>query len=271
MLNPGIDRTISRGVRAGGYILVIFLAHCLVVHAEPIKVAIYNHSGDTARGPKNLKRLLDDSSRFQCETVTPEGIRENVLEGFDLLIVPGGSASKQANLLEESGRDRVREFVRQGGGYMGICAGAYLASSDYPWSLHILNAKVIDRAHWARGTGQARLTLTLSGQSLLKEQENVEVYYGQGPLLGPDTKDSLPAYESLATYASEIAEKGAPQGVMVGTTAIARTAYGQGRVICFSPHCEVSGGPNEMIIHAVLWVTKRDEESVSSSSDSVLE
>ena len=47
--------------------------------------------------------------------------------------------------LDGLGRDAIREFVRAGGGYIGVCAGAYLAASDKDYQLSILNARVVDR------------------------------------------------------------------------------------------------------------------------------
>lgn len=228
--------------------------------AQTIRVAIYDHSDGSAKSPKALRTILTDEAGFTCLKVTPQDIRDGKLSDCDLLIVPGGSGSLQSKRLEQAGRDQIRSFVQNGGGYVGICAGSYLATSDYTWSLHLLNAKVLDRAHWARGTGEVRLKITDSGQSLLQENaDEVACYYGQGPLLIPDTKPDLPAYEALAEYATEIAEKGAPMGVMIGTTAIARSHFGKGRVICYSPHPEQSGGPNHLLLHGVRWVAGNEE------------
>jgi hypothetical protein len=52
-------------------------------------------------------------------------------EAFDVFLVPGGSSSKYSCLLGPSGRTEVRNFVRAGGGYCGVCAGAFLALSDW--------------------------------------------------------------------------------------------------------------------------------------------
>jgi glutamine amidotransferase-like uncharacterized protein len=222
-------------------------------------VAVYDTTGGTAKGPKNLASFLVQDAGFRCEFLTPAEIRDGRLDSFDVLIMPGGSGSKQAATLEPAGCGVIKAFVRDGGGYLGICAGSYLASSQYEWSLNLLNAQVFDREHWARGTGQVQLTVTPAGRDLLFiDQPQIEVYYGQGPLLVPDDEPDLPAYEVLAEYASEIARKGAPTGVMVGTTAIARAPYGKGRVICFSPHCEVTDGPRHMVAAAVLWAAGRD-------------
>jgi glutamine amidotransferase-like uncharacterized protein len=231
--------------------------------SSKIRVAIYDHSSGTASGPKALRRCLTEEAGFECVRVTPEDVQGDALSRFDVLIMPGGSGSAQARKLGDDGRDRVRRFVRDGGGYVGICAGSYLASSHYEWSLHLLNAQVHDRAHWARGTGQVTLTMTPAGQIALGESdEEIDVYYGQGPLLVPDTKPDLPAFEPLAKYATEIAKNGAPSGVMIGTTAIARAQFGRGRVICYSPHPEVSGGPNHLIVAGIEWAAGEVSEPV---------
>src|SRR5690606_30709410 len=97
----------------------------------PIRVAIYDHSETIAKGPKNLMRFLTPEVGFECTRVTPEEIRNGVLKDYDVLIMPGGSASLQSKNLEEKGREVIREFVRNGGGYVGICAGSYLATTHY--------------------------------------------------------------------------------------------------------------------------------------------
>ncbi|TWT34379.1 BPL-N domain-containing protein [Blastopirellula retiformator] len=222
-----------------------------------IRVALYSHADVESKtsGPSNLQRFLSPENGFETAIVSPEDIRGGVLKNFDVLIMPGGMGSSQAKHLEESGCETVKNFVREGGGYVGICAGSYLASSHYTWSLGIINAKVWDRAHWARGTGKVSLGLTSAGQEVLQsEKAKLDCYYGQGPLLVPHNSPDLPGYEVLATYETEIAKKGAPEGAMVGTHAIVRTTYGGGRVMCFSPHPEKPGGPNAIMMEGIRWV-----------------
>lgn len=221
---------------------------------SPARVAIYDHSDGSAAGPQNLMQFLTEQEGFECQRVTPTEIQEGILKDFDVLIIPGGSGSLQSKKLEEAGLQQVRQFVKAGGGYVGICAGSYLASTQYSWSLGLINARVWDRAHWARGTGDVQLAMTASGRRLLNEvQPQVKVMYGQGPLLLPDTQPDLPGYEVLAEYQTEVALKGAPEGSMVGTHAIIRSKYGDGRVICFSPHPEKQGGPRHLMLAGVRW------------------
>lgn len=219
-----------------------------------IRVAIYDHSTGTANGPKNLMRILTPDAGYESVRLTPAEIRDGKLAEFDVLIMPGGSGSKQAAMLKEAGRSVIRDFVSKGGGYVGICAGSYLASSHYDWSLDIINARVWDRAHWARGTGAVTLGVSDNGKALFSSELNeVDVYYGQGPLLIPGSNSDLEPYEVLAVYETEIASKGAPKNSMTGTHAIVRAKFGEGKVICYSPHPESSDGPNWMIEKGVRW------------------
>ena len=169
-----------------------------------------------------------------------------------MLIQPGGSGGGQGRHLAEEGREQIRNFIANGGGYIGICGGAYLASADYEWSLHVLDAKVLDRKHWARGHGMVEVEITEHGQSVLSlNNPRLSIHYGQGPLLAPANRDDIEDYEVIASYETEIAKNGAPKGVMRGTTAIACGRFGRGRVLCFSPHPEMTEGLESLVLHAI--------------------
>ena len=224
---------------------------------KPIRVAVFSDAGvsDKVGG---LIELLNTHTELRVAKVDGTDIRGGKLSGFDVVLVPGGSGSKEAAALEESGRTEIRSFVERGGGYLGICAGAYLASADYTWSLHILDAKVLDRAHWARGVGDVEVSLTTAGQKLLGADNDREtILYWQGPLLAPAGKSEIPDFETLGTFATEIAKNGAPTGVMIGTTAIARGNFGAGRVLCFSPHPERTEAVQGQVLKAIQWAAGR--------------
>jgi glutamine amidotransferase-like uncharacterized protein len=232
-----------------------------------IRVAIYDAAPETSKGPGNLLRFLTPKYGFSAQRVTADAIRSGCLDDVDVLIMPGGSGSKQAAQLGEDGRAKIRAFVRDGGGYVGICAGSYLATTHYEWSLGLINAQVWDRAHWARGGGEVALRMSDAGWRLLGRGGSVVVQYNQGPLLVPDDNTDLPGYEVLAVFETEVAEKGAPVGAMTGTHAIIRSTYGAGRVICYSPHPEVLEGPNSLIAAGVAWVGRADPKKVHALAE----
>jgi glutamine amidotransferase-like uncharacterized protein len=221
---------------------------------KPIRVAVFADAGVTKTDIPRVKHCLPASQGFDVKTITAEQIRGGDLENFDVLIHPGGSASKQASTLGEKGRLAVKKFVADGGGFIGICAGAYLASAEYPWSLNLLDAHVLDRAHWARGEGEVRLKLSRMGMSALASEKTMcDIHYENGPLLGPGEKDDIDDYEPLAKFETEITKNGAPPGAMKGTTAIARGKFGKGRVVCFSPHPEKTPGREAFLQQATRW------------------
>lgn len=219
---------------------------------KKIRAAVFDDQGVGA-SLKDLIAALEACPRITFERLSAEDVRAGKLADFDVLIQPGGGASKQAQSLEAEGRAVVRKFVQQGGGYVGFCAGAYLASCDYDWSLGILDAKVLDKQHWNRGFGEVRLTLTPTGRTVLGADEKVSIYYHQGPLLASAENPQIPDYEALAFFETEIAKNGATEGVMRGTTAVARGRFGQGRVFCFSPHPEKTAGLASFVHRAVCW------------------
>ena len=244
--------------------LMIGLVGSLACGGDPLRIAVFEGNGVGRSTDKLIAAIQGQSDADQVTVVriSADDIRAGGLTNVEVLVHPGGSGSKQGKSLGEDGRRLVRQFVEQGGGYLGVCAGAYLATNDYDWSLDLIDAKVVDRMHWARGTGSVKLRLSDDGIAFFEQMPTIDLHYGQGPLLARREWDDVdvPDYESLAIYDSEIATKGAPKGIMKGTSAIVRCRYGSGRVFCFSPHPELTDGKSQMIATAVAWLAA-DEKS----------
>jgi glutamine amidotransferase-like uncharacterized protein/N-formylglutamate amidohydrolase len=230
-----------------------------------IDVALYTGTG-AAQARAKLLETLRAKSNVRVHDLSAEDIRQGKLAGMEIVLHPGGSGGGQGRALGEEGREAVRQFIADGGGYIGICAGAYLATCHYDWSLHILDAHVIDREHWARGTGTVDITLTDSAKEFFTtDQAIAAVRYANGPLLAPAQNDKVADYEAIATYKGEIAKNGAPTGVMPGTTAIARGDFEKGKVVCFSCHPESSAGQEFMLHEAIDWVAGKTQPSSTLS------
>ena len=254
---------------------LVILALCLAAPAlgvradeavppRPLRIAIYSDAG-TSKSRQNVLKVLKDLPHLTVEPVLVDDVVAGRLDGFDVVIHPGGSGGGQGRALGEDGRKQVRRFIEQGGGYVGVCAGAYLATCDYEWSLNVLDAKVVDRKHWARGFGNVDIALTEQGRRLLDADcQTLTIYYHQGPLLAPAGNPDIDDYEPLAIYEGEIAEKGAPRGVMPGTTAIAAGRHGNGRVICFSPHPERTPGWEKLLVRGVTWAARKAKTQAPS-------
>jgi len=244
-------------------VLLLITAASASGNDAPIRVAVFQGAGVGASSEDligALKQAADE--KFEVVRLTAKEIRDGKLVNVDVLVHPGGSGSKQGKALGEEGRRVVRKYVSEGGGLLGVCGGAYLATNDYTWSLNLIDAKVLDRKHWARGNGTVTLKLSPKGSEFFRHDgDEMVIHYAQGPLLARREWDDpeVPDYESLAIFATEIAKNGAPAGVMAGTSAAVRCEYGNGRVFCFSPHPELTDGRHHLIPLVVTWLAARKQ------------
>ena len=225
---------------------------------EKLVVGIYDGPG-SGRPMPFVTDLMNGLSEVEAHPIHPVEIQSGGLASFDVVLFPGGMASHQFDALAVQGRRAVQEFVRGGGGYIGICAGAYLAARQpYTWGLNLLNAEIVDHDHWARGIGTVQIELTAAGQRVFEARSGrIDYHYGNGPIFSPAEQGDLPACEVLAWYRSGIGVNGADPQVMVDTPAILAGKYGRGRVLVSSGHSEWSAGIEAYLLRYVEWVGRR--------------
>jgi predicted deacylase/glutamine amidotransferase-like uncharacterized protein len=222
------------------------------------RVAIFEGAGSGSSGISNVFKILNARPDMQVKIVKAEDIRAGALNHFDMVAFTGGSGSKQAATLGEEARNDVRAFVEKGGRYMGICAGSYLATSGYPWSLHIINAKTVS-PKWYRGKpAMVDLELTEKGAEVFGKFGNTNLHtsvrYHNGPIVKPADAPELPPYEPLAYFRTEVVTNDVPVGLMINSPAIITGSFGKGHVLCISPHPEATEGLEYLISKAVDWL-----------------
>lgn len=93
-------------------------------------IAIYNDEGTSDLGVYCIKKYLEDIGQAY-ETVDAEDIKNGALSTCSVLIMPGGRDLPYKEKLGTVGNEKIREFVKNGGTYVGICAGAYYACSHF--------------------------------------------------------------------------------------------------------------------------------------------
>ncbi|MES2595244.1 MAG: BPL-N domain-containing protein [Verrucomicrobiota bacterium] len=217
-----------------------------------IRVALYDDSGSAGQGVPKVSEQLGKCSDIEVIKLNRDGIRAG-LDGYDVVIFTGGTSGRQANTIGVVGREQVRRFIKAGGGYVGICAGAYLACDGFSWGLKILDAKT-PSPKWERGIAELKIESTDDGQKLLGLPAETMVKYHNGPLLVPANNPAIPDFEPLTFFRTEIAKNGSPPDIMVNTPAVVQGQFGAGRVIVCSPHPEQSTGLDRWIEHAVRAV-----------------
>jgi putative intracellular protease/amidase len=231
---------------------------------SPVRIAIFQAEEGDDEPLKPFVEIQETDLTSACEPVSSADIRGGVLQRFGVVIFPGGSGSRQSEALGEAGKRAVREFVRAGGGFVGICGGAFLATAGYDWSLALVNAKALTgdtdipgvgtKSMVARGGGIVQVELTEAGKRVLGDLPQFDVSYSGGPILSPARRRDLPQYATLAEFRSEVWQYEPQRGTMIDTPAIVAARFGMGYVILSSPHPEMARRLHPLIRRAILAV-----------------
>lgn len=230
-----------------------------VGQTEEISIALYVGLGAGEKGIENIKRNISQVMKIQPVELSSENIVTEDLSKFDVIIFPGGRAPKQAIGLGEEGKEKIRSFIKEGGGYLGVCAGMYLATVRFEWSLGILNAETkVKNDEWRRGQGFVDIELTKEGKEIFKNsEERFKCRYNNGPIIQPANKTDLPAFTTIAYFRSEISENATPEGIMINTPAAVSAMYGKGKVFAVATHAENTPGLENFIPTVLEWLVKK--------------
>ncbi|MBO7206691.1 MAG: hypothetical protein J6W10_03670 [Kiritimatiellae bacterium] len=83
---------------------------------RPLKVAVFVDAGARNTGAFRWLEITARSKNVIAVPVDGEAVRNNALDSMDVLVMPGGSSVAEAKTLGEKGREKIRSFVRNGGG-----------------------------------------------------------------------------------------------------------------------------------------------------------
>ena len=138
---------------------------------------------------------------------------------FRMIYVNGGKAGSHARSLGEEGRARVQEYLRNGGSYLGTCAGAFIATKGTIVNTELKNADVYFGI-WPGYAKRTRLLKSNTGMALPTKSPLLryfdfggdkrvdEVRHNGGYLAYNNKNSSLPkGTEVLARYIFENTQK----------------------------------------------------------------
>jgi glutamine amidotransferase-like uncharacterized protein len=103
--------------------------------AASIRVALYAGNGTSAVSRGNytnaLTQLVATAAISSFKALEAGDVAGLSASDFDCVIFPGGGGGSEAAAIGASGSAAVQAFVKTGGkGYIGTCAGGYLAGHD---------------------------------------------------------------------------------------------------------------------------------------------
>lgn len=194
---------------------------------EGVRVAIYNDSGvleSSAVALLNMFRWMNAEVNYVNHTE----IQQGVLDGYDIVVFPGGGTYYYSTSLGETGRNAVKEFIAEGGSYFGICGGSVFGTNSY---LGLFNGYVSGAVN---GSGTKLLQMIVNvnstGPDLSGEPLTYDLLYW----------DSGYFYSSNSTYMSTVIPITLyPQNNEPGMIAC---RYGNGTVFLSFPHPEYEEG-----------------------------
>lgn len=224
------------------------------------RIAIYNDRGAWSEGTSRIYSLAT-SWGWSVEYVSAQQINSGYLDTtFGLVIFPGGDAGGYNSVINDSGESEIRGFVNNGGGYVGICAGAFWAtdrivwhgnSIDYPLNLVPGTATgPLDAICQPGNACWEDVVFTGSHPACGTVSGTISSYYFDGP------EFDSPGITVLARYAT------------TDTPAAVATESGSGRVAVIGIHPEMSTATHT-VLQAMLEWTQRSTGAASDDEGMV--
>lgn len=224
---------------------------------QKIKVGVFDGHGGAQTCIWETVEACRIDNQMSVRTITTGDIANGVLDSLDAIIIPGGGGSRQYLNLGLENINRIKEFIQNGGGAVGICAGAYLFSNTPEYScIKINGAQAIDIEHDNRGHGIAAFSLSDEGKKLFPEYSQIDTLYCmyyEGPVFIESKNDTI-KFTEYAKMLSDVHEEGdAPSNMTNNRPFFIGNSYGKGRVFSSIAHPEATPGKMWMIPRMVRW------------------
>ena len=203
---------------------------------KKVRTALFLDEGCRGNGALLWARLLARSPQIDLILLDGKALRAGKLEGCQLIVCPGGGGGKQIGAMKPKGFRCVKEFVENGGAYLGICAGSYNAMNREGRFAFL----PYDYIHGAAGK-LADLTLEINGRGaelLGVKPGRFVCRYNGGNVMRRTEPTGKGDGEVLAVFKSSTGFPDRAPYDFLDTPAMVYGQYGKGRVLAISSHPE---------------------------------
>lgn len=107
--------------------------------SSTLDVAVYSGPGAYRQGVEYLTMFLEKNG-YTYRGIDENDILNGVLNNVKVLLIPGGWAGEEDEYgnkgygsMSQEAINAIKEYVKKGGSYFGICAGAYFATKNVVW------------------------------------------------------------------------------------------------------------------------------------------
>ena len=248
--------------------LVTGVAVCVLANAgtkpetasrEKLRVGVYADVG--ARGSVlAYSRLAALSPDCEAKFIDGAAVRAGALSGVDVLLMSGGSSVDISASLGEDGRAALERFIREGGGYLGSCAGALLMMETAKYKgLGIIPYTRVELP--PRGGGTINTIWADCARDLAGIEPGIHTTtYHRGPVITPcKGHPRLGDFTVMARFGCNILtmrlDPNCPS--MGGYASCIAGKYGTGKVWVFSDHPEVNPHTMDLVVGGIRYLTGR--------------
>ena len=219
-----------------------------------VKVGLFLDKGCSGNGALQWARLLAYCPQLDLTLLDANDIRNGKLDGLQLLLCPGGSSKTQYDMMGPDGVQKVKQFIENGGSYIGVCAGSFNAMNR-KGRIALLPYDYIPNA-----SGQlADLAFEFNQESAklldIKPGRHIIRYHG-GNIMKP-TEPTAPMGEAkvLAVFKSSVSPYGMAPFNYMDKPAVVLGQYGKGKVLASSCHPESYESTHDIALGYVRAVT----------------
>lgn len=226
---------------------------------DPVKVGVYVGAGAQSNGVCYWQMLTSLSPDIQATFLDENTIAAGGLEGLDAVVMPGGDSYLEFKTLKSTGSDeKIKAFVRAGGGYVGTCAGNCMVLNG---ANRLCISPYVYKKN-SRGHGTALLAMKFNARA--KEMCGIDaktrhVRYSGGPVMEEGAPVEGASFETIATYNCDLVCNYGTNTVasMKGAPAAICGTYGKGRVFAIATHPEYRADTLDILEGAFRYVSGR--------------
>lgn len=239
-------------------VLATLVAHVACAEVKPIEVGVFAGVGPRSNGCIEWFRLVKSSPEMNLTLLDAEDVRSGALDKLDLVVMPGGSSPAIKSDLKAEGAAKLKDFIRNGGGYIGTCAGCCLLMEESTDVRRGISVIPYGRKG-SKGQFMMPVAINQKGAAALGiEAGEYKIRYSAGPVLYPVTNAIEGAsFEVWGTFASDF-DNPKNRLKMNGMGAVVGGTYGKGRVFAIACHPESYPVTHGLVRGAFRYVAGRE-------------
>jgi len=157
-------------------------------------IAIFLHQPKcSVQSGNGIMKALSDDYRFKI--FTKHDLEEDFFNDVDMVCIPGGIGDADSfDYLMRENLPRIKDFVMNGGKYLGICMGAYWADKTY---FDILDK--VEAVQYIKQPNTCTRRPHAKNMPVMWRNEPCNMFFYDGcALVGGD----MSPYETVATYSN---------------------------------------------------------------------